>query len=55
MAHVKICPSKIPASELRVLGSTVYEAMKRFYADPENQRKFEEWKKKEDEKRNVGD
>ena len=47
MAHVKICPSSIPAAEMRVLSDAIIEACKRFYADPENQRKFEMWKKEE--------
>ena len=48
MAHVKICPTKIPAVELRVLCATVLDAVKEFYRDPENQRQFEEWKKEKD-------
>lgn len=45
MAHVKICPSKVPAVELRVLCATVLDAVTAFYRDPENQRQFEEWQK----------
>ncbi len=45
MAHVKICPSMIPAVELRVLCATVLDAAEAFYREPENQRQFEEWKK----------
>lgn len=45
--------SKIPAADVRVLSSTVLEAVKRFYDDPINQRRFEEWQK-EREKKNDG-
>lgn len=31
------------------LGRAVYEAAKRFYQDPENVKKYEEWKKKKHE------
>ena len=51
MAHVKICPDKIPAVELRVLCATVLDAVKVFYQDPENQRQFEEWKKEKEVKK----
>ena len=50
MAHVKICPTKIPAAELRVLCATVLDAVKDYYSDPENQRRFEQWKHEKEEK-----
>ena len=49
MAHVKICPSQIPAVELRVLCQTLLESVEAFYQDPENQRRFEEWKREKEE------
>lgn len=35
--------AKIPAADMRVLCSTLLEAVKRFYDDPENRRQYEEW------------
>lgn len=49
MAHVTICPSKIPAVELRVLCATVLDAVKDFYSNPENQRRFNAWKREKEE------
>lgn len=45
--------SKIPAADMRLLSSTVLDAVKRFYDNPENRRRFEAWKK-EREKQNGG-
>ena len=50
MAHVKICPTKIPAVELRVLCATVLDAVMDYYSDSENQRRFEQWKREKEEK-----
>jgi len=50
MAHVKICPPKMPAVEVRVLCATVLDSVTAFYQDPENQRRFEEWKRKKEVK-----
>ena len=50
MAHVKICPSLIPAVDTRVLCATVLDSVEKFYQNPENQRRFEEWKCKKEEK-----
>jgi hypothetical protein len=44
-AIVKIDPRQIPALEGKLIGRTFYEAMERFYADPNNRRRFEEWQK----------
>ena len=44
MQNVKIDFSQIPEVEARNLVRTFYEAVKRFYEDPENVRMFEEWK-----------
>ena len=48
----KIDPSKIPAADLRVLCATVIDGVRRFYADPENQRQYYEWLK--DREKNGG-
>lgn len=45
MAQVKICPSKIPAVELRLLCSAIADAAEAYFSDPEHQRQFEEWQK----------
>jgi hypothetical protein len=37
--------SKISAVDVRMLGSTTLDAVRRFYDDPENQRQFDEWLK----------
>ncbi len=50
MAHVKICPSKIPAVDVRVLCATVLDSVEAFYQNPENQRRFEQWKREKEEK-----
>ena len=54
MAHVKICPTLIPAVDMRVLCATVLDSVEEFYANPENQRRFNQWKREQEEKRNVG-
>jgi hypothetical protein len=36
---------KIPPLARKLLGRTGYEAMERFYADPNNCRRFEEWQR----------
>jgi len=41
---VRIDTSQIPAVEVRLLCSTVLEAVMRFYEDPDNLRRFEEWR-----------
>lgn len=40
--------SQIPAVERRKLGKTFLGAVERFYSDPENIRRFEEWKKSQE-------
>lgn len=45
MENIKFDFSQIPEVEARNLARAFYEAAKRFYEDPENVRKFEEWKK----------
>lgn len=34
---------KIPAADVRVLSSTLLDAAKRFYENPENRRQYEKW------------
>lgn len=36
--------SQIPAIEIQLLSATILEAAQRFYEDPENVRRFEEWR-----------
>ena len=50
MAHVKICPNLIPAVDARVLCATVLDSVEQFYRNPENQRRFEQWKREKEEK-----
>lgn len=54
MARVKICPSLIPDVELRVLFATGLDSVQAFYENPENLKRFEAWKRKKEEKVNVG-
>lgn len=44
----KIDVSLIPLIERKNLGKTFYEALERFYSDPENVKRFEEWKKEQE-------
>lgn len=44
MNGVNIIVKEIPAIELRLLCKAVLEATQRFYEDPENVRRFEEWR-----------
>ena len=50
MAHVTISPQTIPAVDMRVLCATLLDSVERFYQDPENQRRFELWKRDKEEK-----
>ena len=43
MNGVSIIVKEIPAIELRLLCKAVLEATQRFYEEPENVRRFEEW------------
>lgn len=49
MSQVKIDCTQIPCVEVNILCSTLVAAMERFYSDPENCRRFEEWKKQRGE------
>lgn len=42
---VKFDLSQVPLIERKNLGRTFLEAVERFYSDPENERRFQEWKK----------
>lgn len=42
MAHHIKC-EQIPKIQLDILSRTLLAAMERFYSDPYNQRRFEEW------------
>ena len=50
MDKVKIEVSRIPAIEVKILSRTLLEAVERFYSDPENCRRFEEWQKSKEMK-----
>lgn len=41
--HIDV--SQIPKIEMDVLCATILEAAQKFYEDPENRRRFEEWQK----------
>lgn len=43
-SSVHIDTSQIPAIEVQILSATVLGAVQRFYEDPENMRRFEEWR-----------
>ena len=47
--HASIDITKVPPLEGKLIGKTFYEAMQRFYAIPENVRRFEEWRQKRKE------
>lgn len=40
----------IPQIELNILSRTLISAMERFYADPENRKRFEEWEQSDEGK-----
>ena len=42
MAHLIEC-EQIPKIQLDILSRTLLAAMERFYSDPDNQRRYEEW------------
>lgn len=48
--HMKIDVSKIPPIEKELLCTTIFEACKKFYSDPENVKKYEKWKAVRDAK-----
>ena len=48
--EVKIDCSKINEVTKRLIGSSLYDDLIKHFNDPENQRRFEEWKKERSEK-----
>lgn len=48
MNPVKIDTAAMPKIEVKVLCSTILEAVEAFYKDPENLAAFEAWKKKQE-------
>ena len=49
MDTINIDLSKMSQIDWRLLSSTLYNAIKKFYENPENLRRFEEWQKKRGE------
>ena len=47
-----VAPSEL---QKRQLGKAVYEAMQRYFQDPENVKKYETWKKKKEAESDGGD
>lgn len=47
MPRPKINPQAIPRGEMDCLCRTFLEAIKQFYAAPENQRRFEAWQQEQ--------
>ena len=43
---VRIDTSQIPAVEVQILSATFLDAVQRFYENPDNIRRFEEWRNK---------
>lgn len=43
-----IIDEKIPKIQIDILSRTLLTAMERFYSDPDNLRRFEEWKQSEE-------
>lgn len=46
VAPVRIDTSLIPAVEVQILSATFLDAVQRFYENPDNVRRFEEWRNK---------
>ena len=46
MSNVRIDCAQIPRIEVKILCHTLVSAAERFYDDPENRRRFEEWQRK---------
>ena len=49
MNPVKIDPAAMPKIEVKVLCSTILEAVEAFYKDPKNLAAFEAWQKAQQE------
>ncbi len=48
MRAIRIDTSQIPAVDVQNLSRTFLTAIQRFYEDPENVKRFEEWKRARD-------
>lgn len=46
---VEIDLNQIPPYQMRLLCKTILEACQKFYSDPENVKKYEEWKRAKEE------
>ena len=46
MSNVRIDCAQIPRIEVKILCHTLVSSAERFYDDPENRRRFEEWQRK---------
>ena len=53
MAQVRIDADKIPEIEFRLLARAIIEDAKRYFQDPENMRKYQEWLKSQEQKEEV--
>ena len=53
MLKVKIDPTLIPKVEKQILFASILESALKFYKDPENVARFEEWKERK-EKEDAG-
>jgi hypothetical protein len=49
MPTVQIDISQIPTADTRNLSQTFLTAVRRFYDNPENLKKFEDWKKRKEQ------
>ena len=49
----EIDPSAIPAADLRNLATTLLEAASRFFEDPGNESRFQEWLRREESQRQT--
>lgn len=48
---MKIIPKLIPPAEVNLLAATVLQSVKVFYADPQNEARYQAWKAKREEER----
>lgn len=51
---VRIDCAQIPRIEVKILSHTLFDAVERFYENPENRRRFEEWQRERMEKNTNG-
>lgn len=48
---VRINPELIPETETKLLAMALLDAMRRFYSNPKNEEKFQEWQNADKKKR----